>query len=144
MSYPEIAGAAPAVFRRNRLRMSPVNDPQAMIALVAASSEQSRFLRFHTGMPTLRPPMAEQLADISPPRGKALGLWTSRKRLVAEARYIRLSDDLAEVAILIADAYQGRGLGVALLADIYQRAADDGSAALHGEVLSSNDAMVHG
>jgi RimJ/RimL family protein N-acetyltransferase len=143
MTYRQKAQAAPRIFRRNRLRLIAVSDPADLIDLVAACSENSRYLRFHTGMPDLRPAMAEQLASLTPEAGQALGLRTWRGRLVAEARYTRTGTGEAEVAILIADRYQGRGLGTALLATVLERAAQDGITTLTAEILNGNEAILH-
>lgn len=137
MTYRDIAHTAPKTFRRNLLRLVLHDDPQDLIDLVASCSPQSRFLRFHTGMAALRPTMAEQLAATP-----SLGLRNWRGHLVADARYTRTHDDEAEFAILISDKYQGRGLGLALLAVLFERAHDDGVTVLNAEVLNSNDAMV--
>jgi GNAT superfamily N-acetyltransferase len=94
-------------------------------------------------MAELRPAMAEHLAALTPERGEALGLRTWRGRLVADARYMRTAPDEAEVAILVADAYQGRGLGKALLGVLFERAQVAGVNRLTAEVLTSNDAIVH-
>lgn len=137
MNYHQIARTAHRTFRRNRVRLVPVNRSNDLIDLVDACGPESRFLRFHTGMPALRPSMAEQLAATP-----ALGLRTWRGRLVADARYTRTGSDEAELAILIADKYQGRGLGLALLAALFEQAYADGVRVLNAEVLNSNDAMV--
>jgi acetyltransferase len=88
-------------------------------------------------MAALRPTMAAQLAETP-----ALGLRNWRGRLVAEARYMRTLADEAEVAILITDKYQGRGLGLALLAVLYACAADEGITCLTANVLNSNEAII--
>ena len=139
MGYIEAAQKSADIFRRNRLRIVDVTDPADLIALVAASSEESRYQRFHTGMADLRPVMAEQLTQAN---GRALGLRSRSGRLVAEARYTHTSGDEAEVAILVADKYQGRGLGTALMALVFQQAAADGIGTVTAEVLGSNDAMM--
>lgn len=137
MSYLEIAPSAPATFRRNRLRLVTVDDPQLLIGLVAACSQESLFLRFHTGMSELRPTMAEKLAATP-----GLGLLNSRGRLVADARYTQALNGEYELAVLIADKYQGRGLGSALLSVLLMQAADEGIETLTADLLASNDPML--
>lgn len=137
MNYHQIARQAPRTLRRNHVRLVCGLQAKDLIGLVDSCSPHSRFLRFHTGMPALRPSMAEQLAQTP-----ALGLRNWRGRLVAEARYTRTHDDEAELAILISDKYQGRGLGLALLALLFERAHADGVRVLNADVLNSNVAMV--
>lgn len=145
MTFPDIAQSAGWTFRRNLLRLRPIEPEHAadFVRLVDACSPDNRFLRFHTGVYTLRPAMARKLVTMEPGSGEAWGLWNWRGHLVAEARYTRLTDDVAETAILVADKYHGRGLGQALLAVVFTHAADAGYAALHAEVLSGNDTILH-
>ncbi|MCB0922531.1 MAG: GNAT family N-acetyltransferase, partial [Actinobacteria bacterium] len=117
--YRHHAEQAPKLLKKQRLRVSPLtmNDTDDLIALVERCSPESRFLRFHTGMATLRPSMAEQLVDVD--NGLALGVRSRRGRLIAEGRYTIIDDGVAEVAVLVADDYQGRGVGRALLALLF-------------------------
>lgn len=144
MRYTNIAADAPRLFGTHRLRLAPIGPTHtdALISLVAACSPESRFARFHTGMADLRPAMAAHLADIDPADGAAFGLWTRRGRLIAEARYQRTGNAVAEAAILVADPHQSQRLGLNLLAVTFQHAADHGLLALHAEVLASNEAII--
>jgi CRP-like cAMP-binding protein len=60
--------------------------------------------------------------------------------VIADARFIRDEDDLAsaEVALTVADAYQGRGIGTLLLSALAVAARVDGIERFHGRVLSDN------
>ncbi len=60
--------------------------------------------------------------------------------VVAEARFIRDADDAAsaEVALTVADAYQGRGIGTLLLGALAVAARVDGVQRFHGRVLADN------
>ncbi|MGO9034256.1 GNAT family N-acetyltransferase [Mycobacterium sp.] len=60
--------------------------------------------------------------------------------VVADARFIRDEHDLAsaEVALTVADAYQGRGIGTLLLGALAVAARVDGIERFHGRVLSDN------
>jgi protein lysine acetyltransferase len=60
--------------------------------------------------------------------------------VIADARFIRDEDDLAsaEVALTVADAYQGRGIGTVLLSALAVAARVDGVERFHGRVLSDN------
>lgn len=139
MRYTQAARDAATLFRRNRLHLVQVHDPDDLISLVAACSPESRYLRFHTGMAHLRPTAAAQLAVAD---GYALGLRTWDGDLVADARYIVTGDGEAELAILVADAHQGKGLGRALLAVLLEAAAGAGITTLTGYVLGSNDTIM--
>ena len=60
--------------------------------------------------------------------------------LVAVARYVRLRDDpqTAEMAIVVADDYQGQGLGRRLGLELSNRAREDGVQRFLGLMLSDN------
>ena len=60
--------------------------------------------------------------------------------VVADARFIRDENDLAsaEVALTVADAYQGRGIGTLLLGALAVAARVDGIERFHGRVLTDN------
>ncbi len=60
--------------------------------------------------------------------------------VVADARFIRDEDDpaSAEVALTVADAYQGRGVGTLLLVALAVAARVDGIERFHARVLSDN------
>ena len=60
--------------------------------------------------------------------------------VVADARFIRDEDDpdSAEVALTVADAYQGRGIGTLLLVALAVAARVEGIKRFHGQVLSDN------
>ena len=62
---------------------------------------------------------------------------------VADARFIRDEDDpaSAEMALTVADAYQGRGIGTLLLGALAIAARVDGIERFHARVLSDNVAV---
>src|ERR1700719_1613191 len=64
--------------------------------------------------------------------------------IVGECRYIRLPDqpDTAEVGVTVVDAWQGRGLGSALLARLSEHALQAGIEYFTAEVLAENRTML--
>ena len=63
---------------------------------------------------------------------------------VGVARYVRdaADHDVAELALLVVDAYQGRGIGRTLLARLASAAIDRGIARFRGMVLIDNEPML--
>ncbi len=65
------------------------------------------------------------------------------ERIVGEARYALHDDTMRlEVGLSVADSWQGRGLGGAMLSNLQCRAAALGAAILFGDTLRSNGAML--
>lgn len=63
---------------------------------------------------------------------------------VAVGRWVRTKEDptIAEWAVIVADAYQGRGIGTLLIAVLEVTAAAQGLATLRGLVLAENDHFI--
>ena len=66
----------------------------------------------------------------------------SPRRPVAHAAYVREGEDRAEVAFLVADAWQGRGISTILLAHLAGVAEGQGIATFTAEVLPQNHRMI--
>jgi acetyltransferase len=61
------------------------------------------------------------------------------RRLIAEGRLARNADNSsAEVALAVADAWQGQGIGSRLMAELLATARRDGIRSLYGQVLREN------
>ncbi len=66
----------------------------------------------------------------------------SPRRIVAHAAYIREDAERAEVAFLVADAWQGRGISTVLLAHLAEVAQRHGIATFTAQVLPANHRMI--
>jgi RimJ/RimL family protein N-acetyltransferase len=76
----------------------------------------------------------EALAAVDPATGDGLGI----------ARYVRLDErrDTAEAAVTVVDAWQGRGLGTALLERLAAHAREEGIREFTATLLSDNRAVL--
>lgn len=85
-------------------------------AVFAQLSPRSAFLRYHTGMPRLPARMARALATVVPGEHEVF-VAEVRGRPVGVARWVRdpVDPGVVEVAVEVADAQQGRGVGRLLL-----------------------------
>jgi acetyl coenzyme A synthetase (ADP forming)-like protein len=63
-------------------------------------------------------------------------------QVVAHAAYIRCSADQAEVAFLVADAFQGHGIATTLLAHLAEVAMRNGITTFIAEVMPANHRMI--
>jgi acetate---CoA ligase (ADP-forming) len=148
---PDVLGEPLDVILRDggTLRLQPpiANDADAVLDLLAGLSERSLYLRFH-GTPTVRSQLVEPFLDPDwLDRGALIGSLADEagaRHIVALASYARLRDPLAaEVAFVVADAHQGRGIGTRLLEQLAARAAGVGIERFVAEVVPENRPMLH-
>jgi GNAT superfamily N-acetyltransferase len=105
---------------------------------VSAPSLYSRFF----GRPALER-AAASLADCARPGDVAIvAQGGAQQSIVAHAGAFRVGEDRAEAAFLVADEWQGRGLGSILLYRLAAAARAQGIATLVAEVLPGNHAML--
>jgi acetyltransferase len=143
--------AAPVHLFRTRagdlVRVRPFLPDEAdrLGAHVIALSPASRRNRFLGGLAQLTPSAALRL--IGHPSGPVTGLAVER---MGEAAPLLVGEGVlaigadgraAELAVSVADAWQGRGIGRCILASIGLRAARAGAQHLTGELLHTNHRM---
>jgi len=81
--------------------------------------------------------------DFSRDMALAAATMLDGETLLGVARYVRdRSGDAAEFAIVIADAWQGRGIGRRLLAKLIEAAGRRGVKRLYGDILATNRPML--
>lgn len=107
-------------------------------AFVRGLSSRSRYERFFTPMAELSP---KQLERITASTGFSIGAFDTAGRLVGLAEYARSSDGEAEFAIVVADAWQGQGLGAQLVGALLEHAKRSGISRLAGVTHARNRAM---
>jgi GNAT superfamily N-acetyltransferase len=101
-------------------------DAASVHAVFDGMSPDSRRMRFLTGVPRLTGAMVRMLTAVDHERH---GAWVAEVhgRPVAIARWVRLSDLAeADISLAVVDAWQGRGIGRALLELIGVAAAEAG------------------
>ncbi|MEK8030235.1 GNAT family N-acetyltransferase [Ideonella sp. DXS29W] len=135
--------------RRNvLLRPIQPQDAEAEQAFVAGLSLAARHFRFHVGLRQLSPAMLRQMTEIDHRDHVALVAVADApaepRRIVADARYVRLADapTEAEFAIAVADDWQSLGLGRTLMDRLARHARGQGLHALVGDVLPENRRML--
>jgi acetyltransferase len=117
-------------------------DSERERAFFAALSEQSRYQRFMQHIAALPPSLLARFTQLDYDRELAL-VALHDGRFVAVGRYAPNPDgETAEFALVVADAWQGKGLGRALLERLCIAARAAGYRALYGEILGANHAML--
>jgi RimJ/RimL family protein N-acetyltransferase len=111
----------------------------------ARLSATSRWMRFLTAKKELSPAELSYFTDLDHHDHEALGaLDHGDGRGVGIARYIRHADDpyAADIAVTIADDWQGRGLGTELLAQLSDRGRQEGIHRFTALVAAENVAVA--
>jgi RimJ/RimL family protein N-acetyltransferase len=128
-----------------RLRQVRPDDAPALARAYARLGEQSRYRRFFTVMPELPEATLKGATEVDHENHEALvALPLLSPEIVGECRFVRLSDrpDTADLAVTVVDAWQGRGLGSALLGRLSERALEVGIEYFTAEVLAENRTML--
>jgi len=117
-------------------------DADGLLGLHARSSERTRYLRFFGPYPRVPDKDLFRFTHVDHHDRVAL-IVVLADELIAVGRYERLVDrDEAEVAFLVEDAHQGRGLGSVLLEHLAAAAQECGIRRFVAEVLAENRKMV--
>ena len=115
-------------------------------ALVEGLSSESRYARFLVGGGRLTDEMLAAYTQIDYVNHMALVVSVARpdgtgEDLIADGRFV-VEDGVAEFAMLVADAWQGKGVGRRLFATLVRAARVAGAREVFGEVLSINRRMI--
>ena len=115
-----------------QIRQVRPDDAPALVRAYANLGEQSRYRRFFTVMPELPDATLKAAVEVDHVDHEAL------------VRFIRLPDQpgTAEVGVTVVDAWQGRGLGSALLARLSEHALQSGIEYFTAEVLAENRTVL--
>lgn len=127
------------------VRPLTAEDRDALDAAVARLSPTSRLLRFHAPKPRLTKADLDRLLDLDHHDREALiAIDPATGQGVAVARYGAFPDEAgaAELAVTVADAWQGRGLGGALTRMVIERAREEGFAHLRAVAMGENRRAV--
>lgn len=123
------------------VRQLAAADGPELARAIGRLSEQSRYFRFFAPLPAVSELTLARLTDLDHRAREALiALDPATGELIAVSRFAEFGGDptSAEVAITVADEWQGRGLGPAMLARILDCARATGHAGAHASVLAEN------
>jgi acetyltransferase len=128
-------------------------DAESLQAFIRELSERSRYMRFISMMRELTPRMLARYTQIDYDRELALVATTElpnpahrghrHDAVIGLAHYLRNPDGRgAEYALVVADAWQSRGLGRQLMTLLIEAAREQGLEYIEGLVLAENRPML--
>ena len=129
------------------VRMRPIraDDASRLVALYDRLSSDTRYHRFFSAMRRLPPDWARFLANVDHHSRLALVVEApgDPETLIAVARYEPTDEpDTAEVAFVVQDGWQDRGLGTILFAELLAAAELNGMRRFRAWVLADNRRML--
>ncbi|WBB81790.1 GNAT family N-acetyltransferase [Micromonospora sp. WMMD882] len=126
-----------------QLRPIGPDDASGIVAMHSRFSERTRYLRYFSPYPRIPERDLHRFTHVDHHDREAF-VVSAGDRIVAVGRYERLGPDVpdAEVAFVVEDAYQGRGIGSVLLEHLADAARRVGVTSFVAEVLPANGAML--
>lgn len=125
------------------LRPIRPEDAPAIVAMHSRFSERTRYLRYFSPYPRIPERDLRRFVTVDHHDREAFVVLLG-DRIVAVGRYDRLGPGAtdAEVAFVVEDAHQGRGIGPVLLEHLAEAARQEGIHRFVAEVLPANAAML--
>ncbi|TXL63321.1 GNAT family N-acetyltransferase [Aeromicrobium terrae] len=123
--------------------MRPIrpDDADNLIAFYSRVSDESKYFRFFAPYPKLSAKDVKRFTTVDHDRRVAF-VVTLHDEIIAVGRYEAESEDEAEVAFLVEDAHQGRGVGQLLLEHLAQAGRERGIRRFTADVLPANARML--
>jgi len=125
------------------VRAARPDDAPRLAAFHRALSLETVHYRYFSGLTELPPLILRRFTEVDFTRDMALVAEVAG-RMIALASYHRRADepDTAEVAFVVADEHQGRGLGTVLLERLAALARERGVRRFRADTLAGNRAML--
>ncbi len=124
-----------------RLRPIVPADAQKLVAFYERVSPESKYLRFFAPYPRLSARDVRRFTEVDYVDRVAF-ILTLGDEMIGVGRFDRTEDDRAEVAFLVEDAHQGRGIAQLLLEHLAEAARERGITGFVAEVLPENRRMA--
>ncbi|WP_084701184.1 bifunctional GNAT family N-acetyltransferase/acetate--CoA ligase family protein [Cryptosporangium arvum] len=144
MPYPEHRQADVVLSDGGTVHIRPIrpDDADAIVALHSRFSDRTRYLRYFSPYPRIPARDLKRFTEVDHAGREAL-VAVLGNDLIAVGRYEQLSDpDTAEVAFVVEDAHQGRGIASVMLEHLAEAAREEGITRFVAEILPQNGAMI--
>jgi RimJ/RimL family protein N-acetyltransferase len=132
--------------RGERIEIRPIrpDDREALADGLRRLSAESRYRRFFSPLDKLSEQQLTYLTDVDHHDHEALvAVEAGTEQGIGVARFVRSEADpeVAEVAVAVADDWQGQGIGSELLHRLTERARAEGIKRFSGSILEENRPM---
>ena len=124
------------------IRIATPSDGERLRGMFSRVSSETIYLRFHIPYPAVPERMLALMLDVNNHDQESL-VAVAEEEIVGHAMYVRLGDGgEAEMAIIVEDRWQSKGVGKLLLFELAERARLRGIETFVAEVLRTNQRML--
>ncbi|MEO7351867.1 MAG: GNAT family N-acetyltransferase, partial [Marmoricola sp.] len=127
--------------RTAHLRPIVPEDADGLVEFYTHVSEESKYFRFFAPMPNLSDRDVHRFTNVDY-RDRVAFVMTVAQKIIAVGRYDVIEPREAEVAFLVQDVHQGRGIAQLLLEHLAQAGRERGVDRFVAEVLPDNRRMI--
>jgi GNAT superfamily N-acetyltransferase len=136
-------GQGPRIGTQVSIRVAAPRDAERLRQMFSRVSPESIYRRFHVPYPDVPERTLALMSGVEDQHDKESLVAVAGGEIVGHAMYARLGDGgEAEMAIIVEDAWQSKGVGKSLLSELAQRARLRGVELFTGEVLGENRRML--
>jgi GNAT superfamily N-acetyltransferase len=135
-------GQGPRIDAQVSIRAVSLGDGERLRGMFSRVSSETIYLRFHIPYPEVPERTLALMLDVDHPDYDSL-VAVAAEEIVGHAMYVRLGNGSeAEMAIIVEDGWQSKGVGKLLLSELAERARLRGIDIFIAEVLRENRRML--
>ncbi|GAA4822956.1 GNAT family N-acetyltransferase [Nocardioides caeni] len=127
--------------RTAHIRPIRAEDDELLVTFYARVSDESKYYRFFSPMPVLSERDVRRFTHVDH-RDRVAFVLVLQEQMIAVGRYDVVAEGEAEVAFLVEDGHQGRGIAQLLLEHLAQAGRERGVERFIAEVLPDNSRMI--